>query len=70
MPPVFFFVIDVSYAAVSSGMVATACQTIKDSLDSLPGGSRTQVGFITFDRYAQVCMEFCHALKISSFFGG
>jgi len=49
MPPVFFFVIDVSYAAVSSGMVVTACKTIKDSLDSLPGGSRTQVGFITFD---------------------
>lgn len=50
MPPVFFFVIDVSYASVSSGMLETACRTIKESLDKLPGGERTQVGFLTFDR--------------------
>jgi len=49
MPPVFFFVIDVSYLAVQSGMLASVCQTIKESLDSLPGGERTQVGFLTFD---------------------
>jgi len=49
MPPVFFFVIDVSFAAVSSGMLETVCQTIKASLDNLPGGERTQVGFLTFD---------------------
>lgn len=29
MPPVYFFVIDVSAGAVSSGMLATVCETIK-----------------------------------------
>jgi protein transport protein SEC24 len=33
MPPVFFFVIDVSYTAVASGMVATVATAIKESLD-------------------------------------
>lgn len=49
MPPVFFFVIDVSRGAVSSGMLRIACETIKTNLNQLPGGSRTQVGFMTFD---------------------
>jgi len=49
MPPVFFFMIDVSYAAQASGMLQVAIQTIKDSLDELPGDERTQVGFLTFD---------------------
>ena len=48
-PPVYLFVIDVSYAAVQSGMVAVSCQTIRSCLDRLPGGSRTRIGFITFD---------------------
>eukprot|EP00301_Raphidiophrys_heterophryoidea_P003716 c11667_g1_i2.p1 GENE.c11667_g1_i2~~c11667_g1_i2.p1 ORF type:complete len:616 (-),score=141.66 c11667_g1_i2:73-1920(-) len=38
-----------SYNAVSSGMVAVVAETIKANLDSLPGGSRTLVGFVTFD---------------------
>ena len=49
MPPRFFFVIDVSYVAVNSGALPVICQAIKDSLDRLPGGERTQVGFLTFD---------------------
>jgi len=49
MPCVFFFVLDVSKAAVSSGMLARACATIHDVLDKLPGGKRTMIGFITFD---------------------
>ena len=49
MPPRFFFVIDVSYVAVNSGALPVICQAIKDSLDKLPGGERTQVGFLTFD---------------------
>jgi len=49
MPPSFFFVIDVSWNAVSSGMLSTVCSTIKAALDQLPGDSRTQVGFLTFD---------------------
>ena len=49
MPPRFFFVIDVSYVAVTSGALPVICQAIRDSLDRLPGGERTQVGFLTFD---------------------
>ncbi len=49
MPPRFFFVIDVSYVAVTSGALPVICQAIKDSLDTLPGAERTQVGFLTFD---------------------
>jgi len=48
-PPAYFFVLDVSAAAVQSGMLASAAESIKQSLDELPGGDRTMVGFITFD---------------------
>jgi len=50
MPPTYVFVIDVSFAAASSGMLRAACSSIKASLDSLPGDERTQVAFITFDK--------------------
>jgi protein transport protein SEC24 len=44
------FVIDVSYSAIQSGMVATAARTILDSLDRLPNNeSRTRIGLITVD---------------------
>ena len=42
MPPTYFFAIDVSAAAVSSGALATVAAAIKDSLDKLPGDGRTQ----------------------------
>ncbi|KAI9102462.1 hypothetical protein DFS34DRAFT_577162 [Phlyctochytrium arcticum] len=49
-PVVFLFVIDVSYSAVQSGMLATAARTILDTLDAIPNtDSRTKVGFITVD---------------------
>lgn len=47
--PVYSFVIDVSYAAVSSGALKATCEAIKESLDRFPGGERTQIAFITFD---------------------
>ena len=47
--PTYFFVLDVSATAVGSGMLAHAAAAIKRSLDDLPGGNRTMVGFITFD---------------------
>lgn len=48
--PAFIFVIDVSYSAIQSGMVATAARTILDSLDRLPNQeNRTKVGVITVD---------------------
>ncbi|XP_055806661.1 protein transport protein SEC24 A isoform X2 [Solanum dulcamara] len=49
MPPLYFFLIDVSLTAVRSGMLEVLAQTIKNSLDSLPGFPRTQIGFITYD---------------------
>ncbi|XP_030547212.2 protein transport protein Sec24-like At3g07100 isoform X1 [Rhodamnia argentea] len=49
MPPLYFFLIDVSISAVRNGMVQVVAQTIKSCLDSLPGFPRTQIGFITFD---------------------
>jgi protein transport protein SEC24 len=48
-PPVFFFVIDVSSSAASSGMLASCVSAIRAALPTLPGLPRTQVGFITFD---------------------
>jgi len=47
--PVFFFVIDVSFNAVSTGMLNATIQAIRESLPNLPGGPRTQIGFITYD---------------------
>ncbi|XP_071719687.1 protein transport protein SEC24 A-like isoform X2 [Rutidosis leptorrhynchoides] len=49
MPPLYFFLIDVSISAVKSGMLEVMAQTIKSCLDRLPGSPRTQIGFITFD---------------------
>ncbi|KAL0437431.1 UNVERIFIED_CONTAM: protein transport protein Sec24-like [Sesamum radiatum] len=49
MPPLYFFLIDVSISAVKSGMIEVMAQTIKSCLDSLPGYPRTQIGFITYD---------------------
>ncbi|KAF9519326.1 hypothetical protein BS47DRAFT_1370747 [Hydnum rufescens UP504] len=49
-PPVYTFLIDVSHAAVQSGMVATATRTILESLDRLPNrDDRTKIAIICFD---------------------
>lgn len=49
MPPIYFFLIDVSVTAVRSGLLEVVAQTIKLCLDELPGFPRTQIGFLTFD---------------------
>ncbi|KHN16032.1 Protein transport protein Sec24-like [Glycine soja] len=49
MPPVYFFLIDVSITAFRSGMIEVVAQTIRSCLDELPGFPRTQIGFATFD---------------------
>ncbi|KAF5727595.1 protein transport protein Sec-like [Tripterygium wilfordii] len=49
MPPLYFFLIDVSISAVRSGMVEVVAQTVKSCLDQLPGFPRTQIGFLTYD---------------------
>ncbi|GJN89405.1 hypothetical protein Rhopal_002385-T1 [Rhodotorula paludigena] len=54
-PPIYVFVIDVSYSAVSSGMVATAARTLLESLDRLPNeDSRTKIAIIGVDS----CLHF------------
>lgn len=49
--PVFYvFLVDVSHAAVSSGMVATACRALLESLDRIPDEDhRTKISIIAFD---------------------
>ncbi|KAI9342048.1 hypothetical protein DFJ73DRAFT_944784 [Zopfochytrium polystomum] len=49
-PVVIIFVIDVSYAAVQSGLVFVAAKTILESLDRIPNlDGRTKVAFLTVD---------------------
>ena len=49
-PPVYFFVIDVSYTAVSTGMVQAVCNSILQAIkQKLSKNERTKVGFITVD---------------------
>ncbi|KAF7320518.1 hypothetical protein HMN09_00135500 [Mycena chlorophos] len=48
--PAFAFLLDVSEAAITSGLFATAVRTIGESLDSLPNAEgRTRVAVICFD---------------------
>jgi protein transport protein SEC24 len=39
MLPTHLFLVDVSYAAVSSGATAAVCSAIQQTLDSLPGAA-------------------------------
>ncbi|KAI1814144.1 hypothetical protein GGS20DRAFT_549979 [Poronia punctata] len=49
-PLVYLFLFDVSYAAVSTGLLATSARTILDSLNRIPNADRrTRIGFIAFD---------------------
>ena len=60
-PPVYIFVVDVSYAAVSSGMVDVFAKTLLDSLDDIPNDDgRTRVALIAVDsaiHYFQCSVE-------------
>lgn len=54
-PPLYIFIIDVSYSAISSGMVATAARTLLESLDRIPNDdSRTKISIIAVDS----CLHF------------
>nr|NVI77971.1 Sec24AB ortholog [Cucujiformia] len=48
-PAVYLFLLDVSRLAVESGYLNVFCSVLQDELSDLPGDSRTQVGFITYD---------------------
>ncbi|KAI9307464.1 Sec23/Sec24 trunk domain-containing protein [Cunninghamella echinulata] len=48
--PAFVFILDVSYSAIQSGMLATAARTLLDTLERLPNDeNRTNVAIITVD---------------------
>ncbi|KFH43766.1 Protein transport protein-like protein [Hapsidospora chrysogenum ATCC 11550] len=49
-PLVYLFLFDVSYAAISSGLLATSARTILDSLNRIPNADRrTRLGFLAVD---------------------
>ncbi|KAF1809366.1 COPII component protein [Eremomyces bilateralis CBS 781.70] len=49
-PLVYLFLFDVSYAAVTNGLLATSARCILESLDRIPNADRrTKVGFIAVD---------------------
>ncbi|KAG7120717.1 Protein transport protein SEC24 like [Verticillium longisporum] len=49
-PLVYLFLFDVSYASVSTGLLATSARTILDSLNRIPNADRrTRLGFIAVD---------------------
>lgn len=49
-PSVFVFVLDVTGAAVTTGLVATACRVIQEQLDAVPNeDGRARAAFIAFD---------------------
>ncbi|KAG6041832.1 COPII subunit [Claviceps citrina] len=49
-PLVYLFLLDVSYAAVSNGLLATCARTILDSLSRIPNvDRRTKIGFLAVD---------------------
>ncbi|GJP79788.1 hypothetical protein CLOP_g10006 [Closterium sp. NIES-67] len=49
MPPTFFFLIDASVNNARSGVLQVISDAIRACLDSLPGDSRTRIGFLLFD---------------------
>ena len=49
-PLVYLFLFDVSYASVSTGLLATSARTILDSLNRIPNADRrTRLGFLAVD---------------------
>lgn len=53
MGPTYMFVLEVTTAAVTSGLLSAAATGIRESLDLLPNDARTRVGLITFDSTLQ-----------------
>jgi protein transport protein SEC24 len=45
----YLFLLDVSHNAVNTGYLQNACDILLECLDKLPGDTRTQIGFITYN---------------------
>ena len=50
-PPVYYFVIDVTYTAVTTGLLQATVNAIRRSIESFERDERTQVGFLAFDEH-------------------
>ena len=48
-PPIYLYLLDTSHYAVDTGYLKLFCEVLLDDLDKIPGDSRTQIGFITYD---------------------
>lgn len=58
MLPTHMFLVDVSFAAISTGATAAVCSAIRQNLDSLPG-ALWHIVFIFESRFASVCLRVC-----------
>lgn len=45
----YLYLLDVSHAALETGYLKLFCDVLLDELEKVPGDSRTQIGFITYD---------------------
>ena len=45
----YLYLLDVSHNAIATGYLSSFCETLLENLDKIPGDSRTQIGFITYN---------------------
>ena len=50
-PPIYLYLLDVCHYATESGYLKVFCDVLLEELDRIPGDSRTQIGFITYDSH-------------------
>ncbi len=48
-PAMYLYLLDVSHNAITTGYLQSFCETMLENLDKIPGDSRTQIGFITYN---------------------
>ena len=48
-PAMYLYLLDVSHNAINTGYLKYFCETIIENLDKIPGDSRAQIGFITYN---------------------
>lgn len=50
----YLYLLDVSHNAINTGYLQSFCETLLENIDKIPGDSRTQIGFITYNS----CLHF------------
>ena len=48
-PAMYLYLLDVSHNAINTGYLHAFCETLLECIDKIPGDTRTQVGFITYN---------------------